>query len=112
MDMELTRPAVRLLQAFLEDPDEPHYGTELSKGAAVSSGSLYPWLRRLEAAGWIVGETEDIDPKKEKRPARRYYTMTGLGAREAHLALAELSVRVSPPSTSPGWTAGPTPEGV
>uniref|UniRef100_UPI002F910D2C PadR family transcriptional regulator n=1 Tax=Streptomyces sp. NBC_01562 TaxID=2975879 RepID=UPI002F910D2C len=112
MDFKLTPAVVRLLQAFLEDPEAPHFGAELTKKAHVSSGSLYPALRRFEAAGWVEGETEDIDPSEAGRPARRYYTLTPLGAREAHLALAELSHRVRPPATSPGWNAGPVAEGI
>src|SRR4051794_34708730 len=108
MDMRLTRPAVRLLQAFLEDPGEPHFGLELMRKAGVSSGSLYPWLRRLEQAGWIEGEREDIDPKEAGRPARRYYTMTGQGIREAHLAMAELRESLRLPPSPPRWDAGPT----
>ncbi|WP_406321824.1 PadR family transcriptional regulator [Streptomyces sp. NBC_00519] len=111
MDFKLTPAVVRLLQAFLEDPDAPHFGAELIKKAHVSSGSLYPALRRFEGAGWVEGETEDIDPSEVGRPARRYYTLTALGAREAHLALAELSQRVRPPTTSPGWNAGPVAGG-
>lgn len=112
MDFKLTPAVVRLLQAFLEDPDAPHFGAELIKKAHVSSGSLYPALRRFEGAGWVEAEEEDIDPSEAGRPARRYYTLTGLGAREAHLALAELSQRVRPPTTSPGWNTGPVAEGI
>ncbi|MFE0179084.1 PadR family transcriptional regulator [Streptomyces sp. NPDC059002] len=112
MDIKLTPAVVRLLQAFLEDPDSPHFGAELMKKAQVSSGSLYPALRRFEGAGWIAGDDEDIDPSEAGRPARRYYTLTGLGARQAHLALAELSQRARPPASSPGWNAGPIAEGI
>jgi DNA-binding PadR family transcriptional regulator len=112
MDFKLTPAVVRMLQAFLRDPDAPHFGAELMKKAHVSSGSLYPALRRLERAGWIVGEDEGIDPSEAGRPARRYYTMTGAGAREAHLALAELSYSVRPPASSPGWNAGSATEGI
>ncbi|MFE0546538.1 PadR family transcriptional regulator [Streptomyces sp. NPDC058891] len=112
MDFQLTPAVVRLLQAFLEDPDEPHYGAELMKKAHVSSGSLYPALRRFEKAGWVTREEEDIDPSEAGRPARRYYTMTAGGAREAHVALAEYSYSVRPPSSSPGWNSSPAAEGI
>lgn len=112
MDFKLTEPVVRLLQAFLEDPDAPHFGAELMKKAHVSSGSLYPALRRFEKAGWVVAEDENIDPSEAGRPARRYYTLTAMGAREAHLSLAEFSYRVRPPASSPGWDAGPAAEGI
>ncbi|WP_093696503.1 PadR family transcriptional regulator [Streptomyces sp. 2231.1] len=112
MDLQLTPAVVRMLQAFLEDPEEPHYGAELMKKAHVSSGSLYPALRRFEKAGWVTRQEEDIDPSEAGRPARRYYTLTAEGAREAHLALAEFSHRVRPPTASPGWNAGPVAEGL
>ncbi|MFJ3762563.1 PadR family transcriptional regulator [Streptomyces sp. NPDC090080] len=111
MDFKLTPAVVRLLQAFLTDPDAPRYGMQLMKEARVSSGTLYPALTRLERAGWIIGETEDIDPAKEGRPARRYYTMTGDGARAAHLELTELSERSRPPVQAPGWLPGTGAEG-
>ncbi|MEW2568342.1 helix-turn-helix transcriptional regulator [Streptomyces sp. NPDC047070] len=110
--MTLTPAVVRMLQAFLKDPQHVYYGTELMEAASVSSGSLYPALARLERAGWVLGDDEDIDPRVEGRPARRLYRMTGEGAREAHLALVELSESVRPPKTSPGWLLGPEPKGI
>lgn len=112
MDIKLTPAVVRLIQAFLEAPDSQHYGMQLMRAAHVSSGSLYPALKRLENAGWIVGELEDIDPSKEGRPARRFYRMTGEGARAAHLALVEFSASVRPPATAPGWLSNPEPKGI
>ncbi|MFE2424421.1 PadR family transcriptional regulator [Streptomyces hokutonensis] len=111
----LTPAAVRLAQTFLEDPTRRFYATELMEAAGVGSGSLYPALARMEKSGWIVAEDEDEGdptPKKRGRPARRYYWMTGEGARAAHLALVELSNSVRPPASSPGWLIDPTPEGV
>ncbi|MFE9127786.1 PadR family transcriptional regulator [Streptomyces sp. NPDC007148] len=111
MDINLTPNVVKLLRAFLEDPEERHFGTQLTKKAGISPGSLYPALRRLEGAGFITGEEEQIDPKAEGRPARRYYTLTGEGAQEAHLLLAEFSASVAPPARSPGWLTSPAPKG-
>ncbi|MDX2541645.1 PadR family transcriptional regulator [Streptomyces sp. WI04-05B] len=111
MDFKLTPAVVRILHAFLATPQTPRYGMQLMKDAKVSSGSLYPALTRLERAGWIVGADEDIDPRTEGRPARRYYTMTGEGARTAHLELAELSEQMRPPAPAPDWTAGTNPQG-
>ena len=36
----------------------------------------YPILLRLEHEGWVASHWEDIDPRAEKRPARRYYRLT------------------------------------
>ncbi|MEV7684445.1 PadR family transcriptional regulator [Streptomyces bungoensis] len=113
MDLKYLTPAVvRMLQEFLKDPDRTYYATELMDAAHVSSGSFYPAITRLQRAGWILVEDEDIDPRKEGRPARVYYRMTAEGAREAHLSLVELSESVRPPATSPGWLLGPKPKAV
>ncbi|WP_330346664.1 PadR family transcriptional regulator (plasmid) [Streptomyces europaeiscabiei] len=100
---DLTPAMVRILQTFLEDPDRTFYATELMKAARVGSGSLYPALTRMQNAEWLVEEPEDIDPRKEGRPARRNFTITPKGALEAHHALVELSAAVRPPASSPGW---------
>ncbi|QQC88183.1 PadR family transcriptional regulator [Streptomyces alfalfae] len=108
----LTPAAVRIIQAFLVDPTHRFYATELMETARIGSGSLYPALARMEKAGWVVSQSEDIDPREKGRPARHYYSMTGEGVREAHIALVNLSESVLPPASSPGWLLGPAPRGV
>jgi DNA-binding PadR family transcriptional regulator len=44
-------------------------------------------LLRLEHEGWVASRWEDIDPRAEKRPARRYYRLTAGGAAQASAAL-------------------------
>ncbi|MBK3564535.1 PadR family transcriptional regulator [Streptomyces sp. MBT62] len=113
MDQKYLTPAVvRMLQEFLKDPDHTFYATELMEASRVSSGSFYPGITRLQRAGWVISEDEDIDPRAEGRPARVFYRMTGEGARAAHLALVELSNSVRPPASSPGWLFGPEPKGI
>ena len=109
-DLNITPNVARLLRVFLEDVEQSHFGTELTSAARVSAGSLYPALRRMEAAGFIEGQWEDIDPSAEGRPARRYYKLTADGAREAHRQLAEYSASFAPPQPR-GWTPNPAPEG-
>ena len=58
--------------------DSPMHGYELRKrltgllGAfrAFSFGSLYPTLRRLQRAGFIVEENQNLDGEDEPRPSR------------------------------------------
>jgi len=109
-DLNITPNIARLLRVFLEDPEQSHFGTELSSEARVSAGSLYPALRRMEAAGFIEGEWEAIDPSVEGRPARRYYKLTANGTRQAHLQLAEYSASFAPPQPR-GWMPNPAPKG-
>lgn len=79
----ITRPTRKVLEIFLSAPLAERYGLELMGLTGLSSGSLYPLLHRLEAAGWVTSRTEPIDPVVEKRPARRLYSLTGVGERVA-----------------------------
>ena len=56
---------------------------ELIESADVGPGTLYPMLARLETAGWLTSEWEEVDPVAAGRPARRYYALTGIGRIEA-----------------------------
>lgn len=51
------------------------------------------WFRllQLEQYGWIEGVWEDIDPKEEKRRARRLYHLTPEGVREARRVTANVT---------------------
>jgi DNA-binding PadR family transcriptional regulator len=103
---------LRLLSVFMQDPTKPAYGLELVKAVRSRSGTIYPILARLERAGWIRGEWEDISPSEERRPRRRFYTLTGLGERRAReeitAHLASLEAVTGRPSFKPipqGFTA-------
>lgn len=56
------------------------YGFEIMDRSGLPDGTVYPALRRLEAAGMLVGEWEDEgEARAEGRPARRYYRLTSAG---------------------------------
>ena len=88
--MRMTVETLKVLGVFVQDPAEGRYGLELIRASGVQAGTLYPILTRLEKAGWLEGDWEDIDEAAEGRRARRYYTLTPLGLREAGAALAEM----------------------
>ncbi|WP_424347862.1 PadR family transcriptional regulator [Kocuria sp. CH-021] len=86
--------------------DEPRYGYALLRtladaGLDVEAGTLYPLLRRLETQGLLESDWNT----DESRP-RKFYRITGLGARardaleaerlRLHAALSALS-RPTPP---------------
>jgi PadR family transcriptional regulator, regulatory protein PadR len=77
-----------VLQALLRDPARELYGRELSQQTGLLPGTIHPILLRLEREGWVASRREDIDPRVEKRPARRYYRLTAGGAAQASAALA------------------------
>jgi DNA-binding PadR family transcriptional regulator len=84
----LTVQVQLVLQALLREPGRELYGLELSEETGLQPGTAYPILLRLEDEGWVTSRWEDIDPRVEKRPARRYYRVTASGAVEARAALA------------------------
>jgi DNA-binding PadR family transcriptional regulator len=55
------------------------YGFDLMRTTGLPSGTVYPLLRRLEAAGLVRSEWEDIDAAAEGRPRRRNYRLTRAG---------------------------------
>lgn len=86
-----------------------HYGFDIMDASGLPDGTVYPALRRLEAGGLLRSEWEDeAKAHAEKRPARRYYQLTGQGqealakARNRYrgLALAIPPVGVQPEPAS------------
>jgi DNA-binding PadR family transcriptional regulator len=90
--------SLKLLKMMIEKPLEGRSGADISKALSIGSGTLYPLLQRLENAGWLKSEWEDLDPSEAGRPRRRYYRLTGEGQKQAVQALAELQ-------TAPGVLA-------
>jgi len=84
-----------LLAALLADPARRRYGLDLSKQVGLPSGTIYPILARLEAAGWVASEWETIDPVEAGRRPRRYYILTAEGERAARSALLETAERLA-----------------
>ncbi|MFY9933421.1 MAG: helix-turn-helix transcriptional regulator [Streptosporangiaceae bacterium] len=88
MGLRLTLQVQLIVQALLRDPAMEKYGLELSEETGLQPGTAYPILLRLEHEGWATSRWEDVDPRAEKRPARRYYRLTPGGAVQASAALA------------------------
>jgi PadR family transcriptional regulator, regulatory protein PadR len=59
---------------------------------------VHPILARLETVGWLESRWEEIDPRVEGRPARRYYRLTPDGMELAPSALARAYT-----SARPAW---------
>jgi PadR family transcriptional regulator PadR len=84
--LKLTQPLERLLRALLADPSAPRYGYDL-KAADLASGTLYPMLARLEDQGLVTSDWEPQPGDAPGRPPRKYYRLTGEGARVARRRL-------------------------
>jgi len=84
----MTIPTQLVLWALLTEPGRELYGMEITQSAGLPSGTVHPMLARLERLGWVTSRWEDIDPREQGRPARRYYRLSPTGAESARAALA------------------------
>lgn len=67
------------------------YGFDLMRLTGLPSGTMYPLLRRLEAAGMVRSRWEaKTEAHGEGRPRRREYALTGAG----EAALSEVLPRM------------------
>lgn len=82
-DVRISLQTLRVLEAFLDSPAESLSGSDVQKRSGLASGTLYPILLRLEAAGWFVSRWESVDPSAFGRPRRRLYRLTPSGLSRA-----------------------------
>jgi len=89
----MSRPlGITSLQILAAIRDGHAYGLELVARTGLASGTVYPTLGRLRRSGLVETHWEDQRvAEKDGRPRRRYYHLTGDGAR----ALEEGAARVA-----------------
>lgn len=85
----MTLQTLAVLRVLLVHPVAENFGLQIAKRCNLPTGSVYPILARLEAAGWITSEWEDIDESVEGRRKRREYHLTRDGGARARAALVE-----------------------
>jgi PadR family transcriptional regulator, regulatory protein PadR len=90
--MRLTHPALRVVCFLLIELGEQRSGAEISKATKVGAGTLYPLLARLEAAGWLTSEWEEINPKQAGRPRKKLHRLTKIGQNRARAGLTDLQL--------------------
>lgn len=82
--MKLTHSLALVALALLDmdrEGDGSVWGYALSKRSGVRSGVLYPQLDRMMVEGWLDDHWEER-VEGQKRPPRRYYTLTDDGRTE------------------------------
>jgi PadR family transcriptional regulator PadR len=79
-------PATLDVLRVLSEAEDAIWGLQATRETGRPTGSVYPILTRLEAAGWVVSHWE-VD-RQQAGPRRRYYRLTDLGHREAARMLA------------------------
>jgi PadR family transcriptional regulator PadR len=66
------------------------FGFDIMQSTGLTSGTVYPALERLEAAGYLRSTWEAAaEAHAAGRPARRYFTLTAAGAVALRAALAK-----------------------
>jgi PadR family transcriptional regulator PadR len=90
----MTLQVVAVLSVMLEAPESEWYGLELSSRASLKTGTIYPILARLEAAGWLQSTVEEIDPAEAGRPRRRLYRLTAEGELATRSTIANLQAQL------------------
>jgi PadR family transcriptional regulator, regulatory protein PadR len=86
----VTLQVIKVLQMFLDNPCNQISGYEIIKATQLSSGTAYPLLIRLEKAGWLESEWENIVPTEVGRPRRRLYKITNTGLTRINYELTNL----------------------
>jgi DNA-binding PadR family transcriptional regulator len=87
--MPLSYTALFVLQALAQGH---RFGFDIMDATELPSGTVYPVLRRLEAADLVASDWEDDGrARKASRPRRRYYALTRAG--REHLDEAEARYR-------------------
>lgn len=84
----MTLPTQLVLQTLLVDPTQEMYGLEICAAAGLPSGTIHPILARLEKVGWLESRWEQVDPKAQGRPRRRYYRLSPDSVAAVQSALA------------------------
>ena len=64
-DRAYRAPALLMLTALLERPDDELAGADIRALTNVATGTLYPILLRLEDAGWLASQWEEVDSPRE-----------------------------------------------
>lgn len=91
--IRITGPTLKVLGQLMAEPFAKLSGAEISRATGIASGTLYPVLFRLEKAGWLHSEWEDVDPSEVKRPRKRLYWMTAVGQTSGIAAFREVMPR-------------------
>lgn len=92
----MTLQTLQVLQVLLGRPAAEHYGLKIAQETGLPTGSIYPILARLEAAGWLTSDFEKIDESAEGRRRRRHYELTDDGAAKAQVAITNAQRQFSP----------------
>jgi PadR family transcriptional regulator PadR len=87
---QLTSQTLKVLVALMAGDALELSGAQIAGTTKLASGTLYPILIRLEEARFVESRWETEDPHELGRPRRRFYRITGIGARRAKGAIRNI----------------------
>ena len=64
------------------------FGLEVASAAELSHTTIYDVMARMEEAGWLTSQWEELGSYQERRPRRRLYRLTPLGETVASREIA------------------------
>jgi PadR family transcriptional regulator PadR len=83
------------------------FGFDIIDATGLTSGTVYPTLDKLESLGYLTSRWEDArTARRDKRPPRRYFDLTALGA--TALAGALLRYKNLKPVSLAAWRIRPS----
>ena len=87
----VTVPVLQVIDLFLAEPGrEDWFALEICRQTRLGSGTVTQILFRLQEWGWVTSRWEDAtEAHRQGRPRRRFYQLTGLGARESREVLRQ-----------------------
>ena len=82
---KVTVPMLRVLDLLLSEPTrDDWFALQVVRETKLGSGTVVQILFRLERWGWVVSQWEEVDEARDhRRPRRKFYRLTGTGARSA-----------------------------
>jgi PadR family transcriptional regulator PadR len=98
----MTTPVRLILDALAHaGSDELVWGYRLCEQTGLGSGTVYPILERLEAAGHVSARPET--PQPAGRPSRRFYELTSAGRQLAASVQPAKRLRPRPAPATDGF---------
>ncbi len=83
------------------------YGLDIVTRTGMPSGTVYPTLGRLKKSGLVKTRWEDQRvAEREGRPRRRYYELTGQGAKALVKGASRVATLASELGAEPAGRAG------
>ncbi len=83
------------------------YGLDIVTRTGMPSGTVYPTLARLKKSGLVKARWEDQRvAEREGRPRRRYYELTGEGARALAVGASKVATVAADLAAEPAGRPG------